>query len=332
MNDWRYTLVEDWEQLPSGYKHASAPDVAVDSHDRIYLLARKDPRVIVYEPDGTFVMSWGEGLFQGRTHGITIGPDDSVYVADDVDHIIYKCTTDGQVLMTIGTRGAGSDTGYDITRKSSFERMLTITHGGPPFNRCTALAVAPNGELYVSDGYGNARVHRFTAGGKLIQSWGEPGTGPSQFYLPHGICVVADGRVLVADRENDRIQIFTPDGKYLEEWTDLRRPADVFIDHEGFIWVPDLGWDPGRRSVTHGSRDLAPRVNVYDSKGTVVARWESAPGGPLDYFDAPHGMCVDSQGAIYLASNNNSGRNHASPARGGAIRPDYYTLQKFARV
>src|SRR5439155_15039166 len=112
--------------------------------------------------------------------------------------------------------------GYDGTLES-------IIRGGPPFNRPTNLAVAPSGDVYVSDGYGNCRVHRYAADGKLIGSWGEPGSGPGQFILPHSVWVAADGRVLVADRENDRIQVFSPSGEYLTEWGALR-PTDVCTD------------------------------------------------------------------------------------------------------
>ncbi|MFQ5841463.1 MAG: hypothetical protein ACE5I8_03410, partial [Thermodesulfobacteriota bacterium] len=223
-NGFRYEVIEGWEQLPAGYVHRDVDGVAVDSRDRLYLITRGDARVIVYERDGTFVMSWGEDIFTPRTHGITVGPDDSVYTVDDGDHAVRKFTQDGKEIMVIGTPGVPSDTGYDKKKG-----LASITHGGPPFNRPTNVAIASNGELYVCDGYGNARVHRFTADGTLVQSWGEPGTGPGQFNLPHGICIAADGRVLVADRENDRIQLFGPDGEYLDQWTHLQRPTDIFI-------------------------------------------------------------------------------------------------------
>ncbi len=331
MNGLRYRLVEGWEQLPKGYKHRSVPGVAVDSRDRVYLLSRIDPRVIVYERDGSFVTSWGEGRFPGRAHGITIGPDDSVYCVDDGDHTVHKFTPGGELLMTLGTSGVASDTGYDITRKSSYDKLMSITHGGPPFNRPTKVAVAPNGELYVSDGYGNARVHRFSSNGKLIQSWGEPGIGPGQFNTPHSICVAADGRVLVADRQNDRIQIFSPDGKYLGQWTDLLRPAALDIDRAGLVYVAEIGWNREARSVVYGVRELPARISVLDSNGSVVARWEPADGGALGNFTQPHGICVDSHGDLYLSSNNPDGCPYSSVAHGGKILPDYYTFQKFAR-
>jgi hypothetical protein len=175
-DELRYEVIEGWEQLPAGYVHQDVDGVSV-------------------ERDGTFVTSWGEDIFTPRTHGIAVGPDDSVYTVDDGDHTVRKFTPEGRQLMVIGTPGVPSDTGYD-TEKG----LTSFTRGGPPFNRPTNAAIASNGELYVCDGYGNARVHRFTADGELIQSWGEPGTAPGHFNLPHGIAIAADGRVLVADR------------------------------------------------------------------------------------------------------------------------------------
>src|SRR6476661_6307448 len=172
-----YEVVEGWEQIPAGWTHPDVAGVAVDSQDRVYLICRGDHPIMVYDRDGKFLKSWGEGQFTLRTHGITVGPDDMVYCTDDADHTVRKYTPDGELLLTLGTSGQASDTGY------VHGKLDTITHGGPPFNRPTNLAVAPNGELYVSDGYGNCRVHRFSAKGELLQSWGEPGTEPGRFNL-----------------------------------------------------------------------------------------------------------------------------------------------------
>ena len=319
----QYELAEGWEQLPSGWSHRDVAGVAVDSRDRVYVFTRDEHPVIVYERDGTFVRSWGEGQFTPRTHGITIGPDDSVYCVDDADHTVRKFTTDGELLMTIGTSGQASDTGYTGT-------VASIARGGPPFNRPTNLAVAPTGELYVSDGYGNARVHRFSATGELIQSWGEPGTGPGEFMLPHGIWVMADGRVLVADRENDRIQAFSPDGEYLAEWTDVQRPTAIFVDRDNRVYVSELWWRVGQHSFRHGTieRDLPGRVSVLDGDGRVLARWGGgsdpcAPGS----FCAPHGLYVDSRGDVYVGEVT-----WTFAGKAGLVPPDCHTLQKFVRV
>ncbi len=264
----RFDVLEGWEKLPVGYVHKDVDGVATDSRDRVYLLTRGDARVIVYERDGTFVTSWGEDIFTPRTHGICIGPDDSVWTVDDGDHTVRKFTPDGKQLMLIGTPGVASDTGYDG------KTVKSITRGGPPFNRPTDAAVAPNGDLYVVDGYGNARVHRFTADGKLIRSWGEPGIGPGQFHLPHAVFVARDGRVLVADRENDRIQFFSPEGKYLDQWTHVQRPTDIYVDRDGLVYVSELWWRVGQSSFVHGpiKYDLPGRLSVFDSEGNLLLR------------------------------------------------------------
>ena len=212
----KYEVMEGWEQLPEGYAHRDAVGVAVDPNDRVYVITRYDSRVIVYERDGTYVDSWGEEVFTSRTHCIRFGPDGSVYTVDDGDHTVRKFTPDGKLLMILGTPGVASDTGYNPAGlPDTYSKLATITHGGAPFNKPTGVAIASNGELYVSDGYGNARIHRFSPDGRLIQSWGKPGTGAGEFNLPHDIWVAENDNVLVADRENDRIQIFSADGDFI---------------------------------------------------------------------------------------------------------------------
>ncbi len=296
MDTPRYEVVAGWEKLPDGYTHLDVVGVAVDSRDRLFLLGRQQPRVLIYERDGTFVGSWGEGMFTERTHGLTIAPDDSVFIVDEGEQVVYKFTPDGELLLTIGNKGVASDTGYDG------QSLESIVRGGPPFNRPTNVAVAPNGELYVSDGYGNARVHRFSATGELLGSWGEPGNGPGQFNLSHGVAVAPDGRVFVADRENDRIQIFAPDGAYLTEWRQVQRPTNVAFGADGRVYVSELWRRAGETSMLHGliADDRPGRACVLDLDGNVLARWggpdRCAPGS----FVAPHDICVDSHGDVYV--------------------------------
>ena len=133
----RYEVVEGWEHLPGGWQHRDVAGVAVDSRDRVYLITREQARVIVYDRDGQFLKSWGEGFFTERTHGITVGPDDSIYCVDDGAHAVYRFTPDGDLNLTLGTPGQPSDTGYVMPD------LTTIKRGGPPFNRPTNLAVAP---------------------------------------------------------------------------------------------------------------------------------------------------------------------------------------------
>jgi DNA-binding beta-propeller fold protein YncE len=319
-----YEVLEGWERLPAGFTHRDCVGVDVDSQDNVYLLTRDQPRVIVYDRDGANLRSWGEELFTERTHGLTVGPDDTVYCVDEGNHCIYQFTPTGELVQTIGARGVAADTGYDGT-------MASI-RGGPPFNKPTNLAVAPGGDLYVSDGYGNCKVHRFSPAGELIQSWGDPGTGPGQFNLPHGIGVAADGRVLVADRENDRIQLFTPEGRFLEQWTDVQRPTNIRFDREGRIYISELWWRVGQRSETHGeiTEDKPGRVSIFDAGGRLLTRWgqrsaggdRCAPGN----FIAPHDICVDSRGDLYVAEVT-----HTFAGSAGLVPPDAHTFQKFRR-
>jgi DNA-binding beta-propeller fold protein YncE len=314
-----YELAEGWEQLPPGWSHPDVAGVAVDSQDRVYVFNRGEHPVIVYDRDGRFLDAWGHGIFT-MAHAITIGPDDSVYCVDASDHTVRKFTPDGKLLLTLGAKDRPSDTGYTGTIES-------IRRGGPPFNRPTKLAIAPNGDLYVSDGYGNCRVHRFAPSGELLQSWGEPGTGPGQFHLPHGIGVAPDGRVFVCDRENERIQVFSPVGAYLEQWTDVQRPTQVSI-RAGLVYVAELAWRPGTRSYARGEFATWQhgRVSVFDLEGRLLARFGGpdvcAPGS----FCAPHSICADSRGDIYVGEVT-----WTFAGREGLVPPDCHTLQKFAR-
>ncbi len=321
-----YRVIEGWEQLPAGYHHLDTVGVSVDSQERVYILTRSEPRVLVYERDGSFITSWGEGTFTNRTHGLTIGPDDSIFCVDDGDHTVRKFSPEGKLLMMIGHVGIASDTGYDGKTTAS------ISRGGGPFNRPTNVAIAPNGELYVADGYGNCQVHRFTAMGQLIQSWGEPGTGPGQFHLPHGIAVDPEGRVWVTDRENDRIQIFSPNGEFLDQWTDVQRPTQVRIDAKrGTVYVSENWWRTGDVSFVHGpiGEHQYGRVSIFDLGGKVLARWGGAGTDPAKpgNFSAAHDMCVDSHGDLYVAEVT---WTHA--VQFGLVAADCHTFQKFART
>lgn len=319
----KYRVVEGWEQLPAGMRHLDCVGVDVDSEDNVYLLTRGEPRVIVYRSDGTFLRSWGERFFTDRTHGIRIGPDDSIYCVDEGVNCVYKMTLTGEVRLTIGTKGVGqkgpaAETGYDGTLES--------IRGGPHFNRPTNVAVAPNGDLYVSDGYGNCRVHRFSAKGEHIQSWGEPGTGPGQFYLVHGVGVTGDGRVIVADRENDRLQFFSPEGEFLGEWTDVQRPTNVAVGPDGRVYVSELWWRVGQKSQMHGDtpEDKPGRVSVFSPEGKVLERWGGPDRVASGNFVAPHDICVDSRGDVYVAEVT-----HTFAGKLDLVPPDTHTFQKF---
>src|SRR5262249_16212041 len=260
-----YEAHDRWAKLPPGHGWPEVAGVATDSRDRVYVFNRGAHPVMVFDRDGTFLRSWGEGGF-GGPHGMTIGPDDSVYCCDDVDHTVKKFTPEGRLLFTLGTSGKSSDTGVVGMD------YRTIKRAAGPFNYPTNLALTPSGEMYVSDGYGNARVHRFSPDGRLLFSWGEPGTGPGQFNLPHGIAY-DDGVVYVADRENSRVQLFDADGKYLGQWTDVARPCQVFIAG-GLVYVAELGFRAGKWPGSSLPPDASGgRLSIFDRKGELRARW-----------------------------------------------------------
>ena len=183
-----------------------------------------------------------------------------------------------------------------------------VTRAAGPFNTVTNVTLAPDGEIYAADGYGNARVHRFAADGRLLASWGEPGSGPGQFNLPHGIAVDRGGRVYVADRENSRIQIFSRDGALLEIWDWVNRPCDLFIDAEERIYVAELGFVVGNEPVPHLRLMQAPpaghspiaQVSICTPDGTLIGRVGGEHSVLPGNFFAPHGLCVSPRGDLYV--------------------------------
>ena len=187
---YRYRVVEGWGALPPGFTYRDGAAVCLDSKDNVYVFNRGAHPVIVFDRDGNFLRSWGEDIGFVNAHGAATGPDDMLYLTDDFGAAVRKCTTEGKVVMTIGTPGKPA-----------------ARFSGDPFNRCTHTALSPQGDIYVSDGYQNARVHKYAPNGK-ISLVGRAGHGPGQFNLVHNIACDDDGLVDVADRENHRVQVF----------------------------------------------------------------------------------------------------------------------------
>jgi len=266
---YTYELVENWAKLPEGWTFGGVSAVATDSQDRVYAFQRKDPPVVIFDKNGGYLGSWGSSAF-ADPHGINI-VNDVIYVTDRNDHVALKFTLDGRPLMVIGERGKASDTG------ATKDIELPPRSAGP-FNKPTEMMVAPSGDLYVSDGYRNSRVHRFSSQGALIDSWGKPGkTEPGEFHLPHSLWVDRGGQIYVCDRENSRIQVFTGAGKYLSQWKDIHKPTDIVFDKQEIVYVSEQ----------------RPSISVLEKNGNVLARFDSPSG---------HGLWVDSGGDIYLAS------------------------------
>src|ERR1700731_2201300 len=188
--EYTFEVNENWAKVPDEITLGDCAAVGVDRQNRVYAFNRGEHPVAVFDAEGNLLRTWGEGVFH-RPHGVHMGPDDTIFLTDDGVHTVRKCTLDGKVLMTLGIRGEPKP-----------------FMSGEPFHRCTHTALSPQGDLYVSDGYGNARIHKYTADGKLLMSWGGPGTDPGQFNIPHNICCDRDGWVYVADRENHRVQVF----------------------------------------------------------------------------------------------------------------------------
>jgi DNA-binding beta-propeller fold protein YncE len=280
----RYTAVEGWGKLPDGWKFVEATSVGVDSHDRVHVYNRGEHPVIVFDRDGKFLRSWGEGQTV-RAHGITIGPDDSVWLTDDGAHTVRQFSVDGKLLLTLGTREKPAD-----------------PHSGKPFNRPTHVALCPRtGNLYVSDGYGNSRVHKYDPAGRLLLSWGEPGTEPGCFNIPHNIATDADGLVYVADRENHRVQVFDGQGRYQGQLNNLHRPCGLVADRRngGRLYVGEL---PSHLPVNKDVPNLGARVSVLSLKGELLGRVGGRFAGEKPgEFVAPHGVAIDSRGDIYVA-------------------------------
>lgn len=287
---YTYELADGWCKFPMGHEMPDVGGVAVDAQDRVYVLNRGPHPVNVFDRNGNFLTSWGEGFFK-RAHGCFIGPDGSVYCTDDGSHCVGKFTPEGKLLMVLGRKDQPSDTGY-AQQTDLYLRLASIKRGGLPFNRPTGVGLSSSGDIYVTDGYGNARVHKFTPDGTLVFAWGEPGYAPGQFRLPHQIWIDKKDRVWVADRENNRIQIFTAHGDLLNVWPELHRPTSIVIDDKERVYVSEL----------------RQRVSIFTIDGTLLARWDSEGQGPdTALFLAPHAIAVDSHGDIYVGEVSMTG-------------------------
>lgn len=281
--DYTFTVAPDWGRLPNEIELGDVAGIAVDKQDRVYLFNRGAHPVVVLSKDGEFLTSWGHGIFE-NAHGAFIGPDECIYLTDNGDHTVRKFTLDGKLLLLIG----------EPKKPSAFM-------SNQPFCRCTHCALAPNGDIYVSDGYGNAAVHKFSPDGKQIKTWGSPGTGPGEFNLPHNICCDADGWVYVADRENDRVQIFDGNGKYESQIVNMHRPSALAITsrHRPDCIVGEL---MSYLAVNWLTPNLGPRVSVFGQSGALLGRIDQGKGPGLKpgQFVSPHSIALDSAGDMYV--------------------------------
>jgi DNA-binding beta-propeller fold protein YncE len=307
--EYLYQELADWAKLPDDWDFREVVDVIVDAQDRVYVFNRGEHPLIIFEQNGTFVGSWGEGLFT-RPHGLTLvlegkqaGQDPVLFCVDDDGHWIGKFSLDGKLLMQIGERGKSAPPG---SRR--------------PFNRPTKVAQDPkSGELYISDGYGNPCVHKYSADGQYLFSWGDYGTEAGAFNLPHSVCTDAEGKVYVADRENHRVQVFDDQGNYLDQWNNLHRPCGLYIKGDRAY----IGQLPTHLDVNVDYPNIGACVTIHDLSGKQLARLGDARvGEEPGQFTAPHSIAVDSRGDLYIGEVSWSayGRRLASPRTARSFR------------
>ena len=266
---YRYEYAPNWAGLTDGYHEGWIPGVAVDSQDRVFIYSRSEKPLNVYDSEGNHLATWGEGVLQPKAaHGIFIDGDDNVFVTDATDHAVYKFDPAGELQLTLGTPGRPGE--------------------GGPFNRPTDIAVASTGDIIVSDGYGNHHVHRYTADGEHLLTWGGEGGGPGQFRISHSVRIDREDRIWTCDRENRRIQIFDLEGNFLDEWTGLLRPNNIYLDEDDeVIYIAELG----------------RRLSIFDiATRELIASWGGGAGPsetPGEFLGGPHGIWKDSKGDLY---------------------------------
>ena len=261
----RYRVERPWGDLPRSAGRVT--DVTVDTRGHVFVLIRHDPlvdegAVPVVELDraGARAGAWGVGLI-ADSHMLACAEDGRLFIVDRDAHEVLICSTDGRRLGGLGTR-----------------------HGPlQPFNHPTDVAFSPFGDIYVSDGYANSKVHRFRSDGSAIAAWGTLGCGRGEFMNPHAVWVRADGVVIVVDRGNNRLQLFTEEGAWLEEWHGFSQPLDIWGDADGNLFVSDL----------------VPSLSMLSPQGKLLGRCRPVLNGA-------HGVCGDRNGNLYLAEGNPS--------------------------
>ena len=276
---------DNFGKLPDGWFYREASSVDVDADDNVYVFSRGNHPVTVFDPDGNLIRSWGEDGAFTNPHALTVTADKTVWCVDNVDHSIRQFTRGGELISTLNER-----------------RTNAPALSGDPVNGPTRVKIDPiTNEIVVSDGYGNARVRRYTPEGELMYSCGEPGTDPGAFNLVHDMDIDAEGNIYIADRENRRIQVFDREGDVLDVWYGFSRAASIYVSGD-YAYVGEYYADGGESGSYREATDLGPRVTKCDLSGNIVARIGREPFGDAPgRFYAPHGIAADSHGNVYVA-------------------------------
>ena len=258
-----YRLVADWAKLPASLQLGEVPGMTIDATGRIFAFHRADPPVVELDASGNVLKTWGEKMFVWP-HGIRVDRNGFLWITDGrardgIGQQVFKYTRDGQLVMTLGKKGVSGN-------------------GPDTFNSPTDVAVAPNGDIFVSDGHVNSRIVKFSKDGTFIKAWGKRGDGPGEFNVPHTIFFDSRGRLLVGDRSNRRIQIFDQDGTFLDQWTQFGSPSGIFIAADDTLYVVDYN---DKMTLFVGS---AKDGSIRDRSQQVLAE----------------GVAVDAQGSIYV--------------------------------
>ncbi|MBI1792453.1 MAG: 6-bladed beta-propeller [Acidobacteria bacterium] len=280
-----YQVVPNWPLLPAGWNFRETPGIAADARGHVYVIHRGDHPVMEFDRDGKFLRAFGEGLFD-RPHAVRIDPEGNIWTVDDTSHVVLKMDPAGRVRRVLGRWRAASDSSSSMTAKppAGVQRGLR-DEDIFKFNRPTDIAFGPAGDLYVSDGYGNSRVVKFSRDGTFLKEWGRKGNGEGEFNTPHSIAVDKQGRVYVADRENYRIQVFDADGKFLRQWAELGAPWGLYITPDQTLYMCD-GYNN--------------RVLKMTLDGKILGAF-GGPGRLPGQFSFVHHLSVGPDGSVYTA-------------------------------
>jgi DNA-binding beta-propeller fold protein YncE len=265
-----YRLDPNFPQLPAGWYMQETPGVAVDRNENVYILNRGEHSLVQFDQNGKVIKDFGMDKVFGRAHGARFDAEGNLWIADDGAHIVLKLDPAGRIRMVLGRKGfSGESAEY--------------------FNRPTDIAFAANGDFYISDGYGNNRVVKFSKDGKYIKAWGKKGTGEGEFNLPHTVAVDKQGRVYIGDRENRRLQIFDAEGKFLDQWKHVGSPWGLYITEDQTLWLCD------------GYNNRVLKLNLDGQiQGSI-----GGPGRMPGQFDFAHHISVAKSGAVYVTEIKN---------------------------